>query len=118
MMNMHDFTQSTILKHAFQQLCEHIFLSKLTYSCCFAPFPFERHANLQRAKQLEEIKVVENKISKMTSLVNFFTIFVVFWEECCGGPNSLGKTLKLWILTSNRPGYIASVRVSEFFTKF
>ena len=37
-------------------------------------------------------------------LPHFFAILVVFWAECCGGQNTLGKILKLWIMTGNRPG--------------
>ena len=35
---------------------------------------------------------------------HFFAILVVFWDECCGGQNTLLKIMKLRILTANRPG--------------
>ena len=34
-------------------------------------------------------------------LPHFFAILVVFWDECCGGQNTLIKILKLRILTAN-----------------
>ena len=37
-------------------------------------------------------------------LPHFFAILVVFWAECCGGQNTLGKILKLRVPTANSPG--------------